>query len=93
MQVDLDPRVAGLIRQQVESGQYHNASEVVGEAMRLMLERDRRLQQLRAEVAIGVEQFERGEVVDFTLELLDELSREAEENARKGKPVKDAVKP
>ncbi|MGH2530690.1 MAG: type II toxin-antitoxin system ParD family antitoxin [Thermomicrobiales bacterium] len=93
MQVELDPQVAGLIRQQIESGQYHDASEVVREAMRLMVERDRRLQQLRAEVAIGLEQIERGELIDFTPELLDELSREAEENARNGKPVKDAVKP
>ncbi|MGH2560955.1 MAG: type II toxin-antitoxin system ParD family antitoxin [Thermomicrobiales bacterium] len=93
MQVDIDSQVAGLIQQQIESGDYHDATEVVREAVRLMAERNRRLQQLRAEIAIGVEQIGRGELIDFTPELLDELSREAEENARIGKPVKDAVKP
>ena len=57
-----------------------------------MDERDR-AQALRADLQIGLEQIERGEVGDFTPELLDELAREAEQNARDGEPVWDAVKP
>lgn len=93
MQVDLDPHVEALIRDKVASGRYHDSSEVVRDAVLLMEARDQRLQRLRAEVAIGVGQIERGELIDFTPDLLDELDREAEENARTGKPIKDAVKP
>lgn len=93
MQVDLDPSVVALIREQVDSGRFRDPSEVVCEAVRQMDERDRRLQQLRSEIAIGVEQAEHGELIDFTPELLDRLAQEAEENARRGKPSKDAVKP
>jgi hypothetical protein len=40
-----------------------------------------------------LEQIERGEVIEFTPELLEELVREAEENMRLGKPVRSAVRP
>ncbi len=93
MQVELDPRLEALIRQKVETGNYREAGEVIREAIHLMDERDRRLQQLRAELAIALAQMERGELIEFTPELLERLSCEAEENARIGKSVKDAVKP
>jgi hypothetical protein len=66
---------------------------VAGEECQTPNDRDRRLQALRAEIAIGLEQIERSEMIDFTPELLEELSREAEANARAGKPVRNAVKP
>jgi putative addiction module CopG family antidote len=91
MQGDLDPQLAALIRQNVESGGYLDADEVIREALRLLDEHDRK--RLRAELQIGFDQIERGELVDFTPELLDQLVRESEENARNGKPIKDAVKP
>ena len=93
MHVELEPRLEGLIRQKVEAGDYRDTGEVIGEAIRLLDERDRRVRQLRAELAVALAQMERGELIEFTPELLDRLSREAEENARNGEPVKDAVKP
>ena len=93
MHVELDPRLEALIRHKVDAGDYRDAGEVIREAIRLLDERDRRLQQLRAELSIALGQMERGELIEFTPELLERLSREAEENARNGKPVKDAVKP
>ncbi len=93
MQVDLDAHIVALIRDKVASGRYHDPGEVVRDAVLQMDERDQRLRHLQAEVAIGLEQIERGELIDFTSELLDELDREAEVNARNGKPIKDAVKP
>lgn len=92
MDVWLDGQSATLIRQRVASGRFADAAAVVREALQLLDERDRG-EALRAELQIGLEQIARGEVVDFTPELLDDLTREAEQNAREGKPVRDAVKP
>ncbi len=92
MTVTLTPRLEAFIRQQVESGRYADANEVVEEALRLLEDRDR-LDRLRAEVAKGFEQLDRGEGVLYTPELMERLKREADENARTGKPIRDAVKP
>ncbi len=92
MDVRVDGRSATLIRQRVASGRFADAAAVVREALRLLDERDHG-QALRAELQIGLDQIERGETVDFTPELLDELTIEAEQNAREGKPIRDAVKP
>lgn len=93
MNVHLGEHFDVLIREQVESGRYANASEVVREGLRLLEERERAKSWLQAELRVAEEQIERGELIEFTPELMDRLSREAEENARNGKPVKVAVKP
>ncbi|MDP9366608.1 MAG: type II toxin-antitoxin system ParD family antitoxin [Chloroflexota bacterium] len=92
MNVLIDAASEIVIRERVESGRYPDAAAVVRDALRLLDERGR-LEALRAELRIGLEQAERGEVVDFTPELLDALARDAERNARDGKPVRDVVKP
>ena len=93
MVVDLDPKTRALIQERVATGRFSDESEVVREAIRLLDQRERRLAELRAELAIGMAQIERGDLIDFTPDLMDELCRESEENARRGKPIKDAVKP
>jgi antitoxin ParD1/3/4 len=93
MNVSLTPQLEEMIHQKVETGLYNNASEVVREALRLLDERDRRLQWLRAEIAIGEEQMARGELITFTRERFEQIKREARESALSGEPVKDAVKP
>ena len=90
--VSLPPEVAAFVRERVESGRYHDANEVVGEALRLLDERDR-LERLRAEIAIGLEEDERGEVIEYTPDLMDRLMREAEEDERNGVPSDDVVVP
>ena len=56
------------MQSKVKSGRYLSASEVVREALRLLEERDRlqqmKLKTLRQELMVGVEQIERGEIVD-----------------------------
>jgi antitoxin ParD1/3/4 len=65
MNVSLTPELEELINQKVNSGLYHSASEVIREALRLLKEQDElrqvRLEQLRKEIAIGLEQLDRGE--------------------------------
>ena len=57
MQISLTPKLEDLIREKVESGLYRDASEVVGEALRLLQELDdaraEKLKRLRDELRKG----------------------------------------
>lgn len=68
MNISLTPDLEKLIQAKVESGQYLSASEVVSEALYLLRERDQirelRLEELRKEVQIGIDQADRGELLD-----------------------------
>ena len=55
--VSLTPELERLVIEKVESGVYQTASEVVGEALRLLKERDQAREQLRADVQAGFDQF------------------------------------
>lgn len=76
MNVSLTPELEQFVQAKVKSGRYLSASEVVREALRLLEERDRiqqlKLESLRKEIMIGVEQLERGEVVNGE-EVFEEL--------------------
>ncbi|HET7092966.1 MAG TPA: type II toxin-antitoxin system ParD family antitoxin [Thermomicrobiales bacterium] len=92
MNVRLTPHLEALVRSKIESGRYSDVSEVFEEALRLLEARDR-LERLRAAVAIGNAQFASGEFEEWSPELMDRLEREADENARLGLPIDDAVTP
>lgn len=84
MNVSLTPELEALVHEKVKSGRYLSASEVVREGLRLLEERDRlyqsRLAELQQEITIGVEEAERGELVDGEVvmaEIYEEL-RQAE---------------
>ena len=65
MNVSLTPQLEELIKKKVETGLYNSASEVVREALRLLDEQERlreiKLEELRREVRMGLDQLERGE--------------------------------
>ena len=86
MSVTLSPQLEAMIQQRVESGHYASANDVVREALRLLEERDReaQMEHLRSLVAVGLEQAKRGELVDFTPELMDDIARRAHERSLKG---------
>ncbi len=88
MHVSLTPHLEGLVRDKVKSGLYNSASEVVREALRLMEERDRlrdiRLDELRKEIQIGIDQIERGEVTSGE-EVFRQLRERNEELKKKAK--------
>jgi antitoxin ParD1/3/4 len=67
MDVSLTPELERRIAEKVESGLYTTASEVVREALRLLFQTDERrerlLAELNAEIQIGLDQADRGEVV------------------------------
>jgi antitoxin ParD1/3/4 len=68
MNVALSPDLEKMVNDKVASGEYVSAREVVGEALRLLQERDenqrRRREALRRQIAVGLEQLERGEFHD-----------------------------
>lgn len=66
MNVSLTPELERFVNQKVESGKYQTASEVVRDGLRLLLEREElhrtKLEELRREIAIGIQQADQGDV-------------------------------
>jgi antitoxin ParD1/3/4 len=75
MNVSLTPELEQFIQEKVASGHYSSASEVVREALRLLREHDElrrlRLEALRRQIRVGIEQLDAGRSV-----VLDELTLE-----------------
>nr|WP_267871483.1 type II toxin-antitoxin system ParD family antitoxin [Nostoc sp. CHAB 5715] len=78
----MTPELEQLVKDKVSSGKYHSVSEVMGEALRLLEERDRirdqRLAELKAKIQVGIEELERGEGIDG-----EEVFAELEEDIRR----------
>ena len=82
MNISLTPELEQLVKDKVSSGKYNSVSEVMGEALRLLEERDRirdqRLAELKAKIQVGIEELERGEGIDG-----EEVFAEIEEDIRR----------
>lgn len=81
MNVSLTTELEKLVAEKVRSGLYHSASEVIREGLRLLIERDNlrktRLQELRKEVQVGLDELDRGEGIsgpEAFSELRDRIS-------------------
>jgi putative addiction module CopG family antidote len=92
MRIQLSPEAEALVRQLIERGDYDDPEAVVEEALRVLMERDK-LERLKELIAVGTEQAARGQVVPWTPDSLDRLKREAAEDVRLGRPIKDEVIP
>ena len=81
MNISLTPELEQFIAEQVKSGKFFDASEVITEGLRLLWERDRiqkaRLAELKEKIRIGIEASDRGEVFD-----IDDVFAELEEDIR-----------
>jgi len=68
MNVSLTPELERWVSARVEGGRYKSASEVVREGLRLLQQREEeheaRLQALRRDIQIGLDELDRGEGVD-----------------------------
>jgi antitoxin ParD1/3/4 len=92
MPIQLSSDIEERILQKVERGDFPDANEVLREAMRLLDEQERQLEELRARLRPGLEQLDRGEGVMFTPELVSEMRRDAEERFSRGeRPNPDVV--
>jgi antitoxin ParD1/3/4 len=79
MQIHLSQELEDLIQRKIASGEYHDPSDVIEDALRRLDEHDR-MAELRAALAVGDAQIARGETIPWTRELLNEIAREADED-------------
>lgn len=91
----MPPRIEAVVRKKVESGDYADVAAVIAEAVELLTERDdrRKVERLRSALQVGVGQLERGEVVEWTPTLYEEILENARLKAREGKLPKADVLP
>ena len=79
MNVSLPQQLEEWVHKKVESGLYHSASEVVREALRLLCEQEElrqiRLQELRREIQVGLDQIDRGETRTFDQTVTAEVKK------------------
>ncbi|XGV95513.1 MAG: type II toxin-antitoxin system ParD family antitoxin [Leptolyngbya sp. BL-A-14] len=64
MNISLKPEYEQFIQSQIDTGNYTSADEIINEAFKLLLERERKLAELRQKVALGTEQIAKGQVTD-----------------------------
>jgi antitoxin ParD1/3/4 len=83
MTVTLTRQHEDLVERLVASGQYEDAEQVIGQALRL-LEEHERLQQLRAKIQIGLDELDRGEAIEVTPEFWDVFDREVDDRLLRG---------
>ena len=100
MNVSLTPELEKLVNEKVRSGMYSSASEVVREALRLLKEQEelrrRRLEELRRDVGIGLEQANRGEVAPLDIakiksRLRKRLQEQDRMKTKKARPLRASL--
>jgi len=88
MNVNLGSVFDNFIAELLKTGLYQSQSEVVREGLRLLKEREElknlRLAELRREIAIGIEQADRGEFVDGPEAFAKIRQRSAQRKRSKG---------
>lgn len=85
MNVSLTPELEELVNDEMKSGQYKSASEVVREGLRLVRLRREKLAALRREIQIGIDDIERGDYIEYTSveELLEDIESAVAKRAAK----------
>jgi len=61
----LPPELERYVENEVASGKFRTADEVICEALRLLQARERRLDRLRADIDSAFDEIARGEVIDL----------------------------
>ena len=88
MNVSLTPELEKLVSEKVRSGMYHTASEVIRDGLRLLKAQDElkqhRLEELRKDIAFGIEQADRGLIKPLDAEdLKQKLYKKMSEQKRR----------
>ncbi len=93
MVIHVTPEIEADIRQRVESGEYADESEVVRKALRTLQASEERIREIRASIEEGMAAFERGEGIELTPEVWEEIDGEVDELLRIGALPKPDVCP
>lgn len=88
MNISLTPELEQYVNGKVQGGMYHSASEVIREGLRLLKEKDelhqRKLEELRAAVQVGIDQADRGRVKPLTDDLVADIKARGRERRAAG---------
>jgi antitoxin ParD1/3/4 len=71
------------VHQVIDAGSYKSEAEVVGEALRLLQERQRRIEELRREIQPALDRLDRGEGIELDEDGLDAFFEDIKERGRK----------
>ena len=93
MHVNLSPEMENFIKSKVVGGFYGNATEVIRDAIRRMQAEEARFSAWQAAIKKGDEQLERGEIVDYSPELLNDITERAIAAIGSGAPIDPDVLP
>ncbi len=66
MKVDLSRSAAAFVRRKIRAGDFTSETDVVGEALQLMRQRDAALSELQSKVAKGFRSLDRGRGIQMT---------------------------
>lgn len=93
MRISLRPDLERFVEEKVRSGHYADADAVLNDAVEILRQQDeqdelspedqRKLEGLRREIQIGIDQADRGEFVEFTAEDIKREGRAELERRRK----------
>jgi len=83
MNVSLTPELEQLVADKVTSGMYQTSSEVIREGLRLLKERDERLQSLRRDIHAGFAAADHGEFTDYDETDVHKLADQVKTRGRK----------
>lgn len=86
MDVSLTPEFESWVSEKVARGMYGSAREVIEAGLRLLQERDeqqRQLEELKQEIAVGLEEADRGELEELDIEAIKAEGRHRLAQSRK----------
>jgi antitoxin ParD1/3/4 len=74
MELAVSPELQQIVREKVERGDYASADDLLREALQLLDDRDRlrawKLEELRKEIAVGIQQAEQGMVAPLDMDAI-----------------------
>ena len=71
MTIEIPPDLQQFVHQVIDAGGYKSEAEVVGQALRLLQERQRRTDELRREIQPALDRLDRGEGIELDEDGLD----------------------
>lgn len=64
MQITLNAELEKFIQAQIATGRFNSINDAMNEAVKLLVDRERRLEELRHKIDLGTEQINNGQVTD-----------------------------
>jgi antitoxin ParD1/3/4 len=81
MNIPLTPDSEQYLREQLAAGKFPTADAVVSEALRRMRKYDAKMDELRLDIALGIEQADQGLAVDFNESTLERVKSKAHQRS------------